>query len=229
MLWEIVGSAGFATLDISLAEEEVIRAQPRSMVLMSTGIEITASIGGGVGRGGAVAGLKGLLAGESFANASFRAKRSGERLSLAPDTVGPILPISLPESSVLLIAKGSYLACDTNIVLEAQYGGLKSFLAKKGLFLLKATGPGQLFLTGAGEIREIMLNPDERIAIDNDYVVAFESTVQYAVVTAAKGLKDSVLSGEGIINRYIGPGRVYYQTRSKVKPGMLTTIANTVT
>jgi len=229
MQWKITGTEGFATLDFILNVEDVVRAQPRSMVLMGTGIEISAAVGGDLNSGGILSGIKGMLAGESFASATFKSKRNAERLSLAPDTIGPILPIDLAINQDLLIAKGAYLACEPSITLKTQYGGVKSLLAKKGLYLLRATGPGHVFLTGAGEIREFSLEKDERVAIDNDYVVAFESTVQYSVVTAAKGLKDSILSGEGIINRYTGPGIVYYQTRSKLKPGMLSTIINTTT
>ena len=229
MEWAVTGADGFATLDFVLLSEDVVHAQPRSMVMMTTGVEISTAIGGSAGIGGALAGLKGMLAGESFSSATFKAKRDGEKLSLAPDAIGPILPITLSESSVLMIAKGSYLASDAKVRVQAVYEGIKGFMAKKGLFLLRASGPGLVFLTGAGEIREVTLGVGERIAIDNDYVVAFESTVEYSVVTAAKGLKDSVLSGEGLINRYVGPGRVYYQTRNKSKPGVFTTMINTVT
>ncbi len=103
------------------------------------------------------------------------------------------------------------------------------FLAKKGLYLLHASGNGYVFLCGAGELRELVLAEGERIAIDNDFVVAFDASVTYQVVVAAKRLKDSILSGEGVVNRYTGPGKIYYQTRAKGRPGMLSTVLSTVT
>jgi uncharacterized protein (AIM24 family) len=40
-------------------------------------------------------------------------------------------------------------------------------------------------------------------------------------VVLAGSLKDSVLSGEGFVVRFSGPGRVLYQTRARPSLGML--------
>jgi uncharacterized protein (AIM24 family) len=50
------------------------------------------------------------------------------------------------------------------------------------------------------------------------------------LVKATAGLKDSVLSGEGLVNRYTGPGEVIYQTRAQErKSGILTGLLNVFT
>jgi len=229
MKWEIVGASGFATLDVTLEQGEVIYAQPKSMVRMTTGIAVTSEFGKFSGGNRISGALKGILAGESIALVVFTAKRDEQSLSLAPTTVGPVVPISLPNGRSLMIAKGSYLGHEVGIALEAIYSGVRGFLAKKGLFLLKAHGEGTLFLTAAGDIRTVELGVGERIVVDNDFVVAFDETVKFELVTAAKGLKDSLLSGEGLVNRYTGPGRVYYQSRAKARPGLLSSVVNTVT
>ena len=64
----------------------------------------------------------------------------------------------------------------------------------------------------------------EHFVVDNRFVIAFSDTVTYQFVKATKRLKDSLLSGEGFVNRYTGPGRLYYQARSKPSSGYLSRI-----
>lgn len=229
MYFNITGGSGFSVLDVVLEAGEVIAAQPKSMVCMSTGIEVTAKLGGVSGSGPITGSIKGLLAGENVALAYFTSTKPAQTLSLAPDVIGPILSISLEEGRDMLLAKGAYLASEPSVTLQTVFTGMKGFLSKKGLFLVRAKGPGNVFLSAAGEIREKMLEPEERFVVDNDYVVAFDSSIKYELVTASKGIANSLLSGEGLVNRYTGPGKVFYQTRAKAKQGVMGTIFNTVT
>jgi len=229
MNWEITGQGGFGTLDIQLTAGERFFAQPRSLLQMTTGVEVTAKVGGNIDSGGVGAAFRGMLAGESFATAIYSASRAEQSLSLAPDVIGPILSIELEPDRTLNIAKGSYLANTDGVTLSTKFSGVKGILAKKGIFLIVASGAGTIFLTAAGDIRTIELGEGEKTVIDNDHVVAFDSTISYQVVIAAKGLKDSVLSGEGLLIRYTGPGKVYFQTRKKARSGVFTSILNTMT
>lgn len=228
MLHQISGTSAFSVLDLEMGQGDVIVAQPKSMVCMTTGIEVSAILGGVTGSGTIGGSIKGLLAGENIALSVYSANKPNQLLSLAPEAIGPILPINLKEELDLLIAKGSYLASESLVTLKTEFTGLKGFMAQKGLFLVRASGPGTVFLAAFGDIREKNLEQEERFVIDNDFVVAFEATVTYKLVTASKGLTNSFLSGEGLVNRYTGPGKVYYQTRAKNKPGMISTIFNTV-
>lgn len=229
MQHQINGNTAFSVLDLVLNEGDSIIAQPKSMVCMSTGIEVSAKLGGVTGSSSVGGSIKGLLAGESIALAIYTSKKEGQLLSLAPGTIGPIVPITLSEGQDLLIAKGSYLASENSVSLKTEFTGLKGFMAKKGLFLVRASGPGVVFLSAAGDIREKELLVDERFVVDNDFVVAFDASVSYQLVTASKGLTNSLLSGEGLVNRYTGPGRIYYQTRAKSKAGVMSTVINSIT
>ncbi|MFT5093757.1 MAG: hypothetical protein ACI93T_002587 [Porticoccaceae bacterium] len=60
-------------------------------------------------------------------------------------------------------------------------------------------------------------------------VVAFSDSVKYQLVKATDSVKDSLMSGEGLVNRYTGPGRLIYQTRSKPGSGMLGYLLDAVT
>lgn len=229
MLHEISGNSAFAVLDLEMQEGESISAQPKSMVCMSVGIEVSAKLGGVTGSSSVGGSIKGLLAGESVALAIYTAKRDKQILSLAPETMGPIIPVSLTAGTDLLIAKGSYLASERTVALKTEFTGLKGFMAKKGIFLVRASGPGIVFLSASGDIREKELAEGEKFVIDNDFVVAFDTSITYKLVTASQGVSNSLLSGEGLVNRYTGPGKVYYQTRAKAKIGFMGTIFNSLT
>lgn len=229
MHYKISGSEAFSVLDFEMEQGDAIVAQPKSMVSMTTGIEVSAILGGVTGSGTIGGSMKGLLAGENIALSVYSSNKPTQSITIAPQTIGPILPIDLKENQDLLIAKGSYLASESEVTLKTEFTGFKGFMAKKGLFLVRASGPGTVFLSAYGDIREKTLATDERYVIDNDFVVAFDSSVSYQLVTAAKGLTNSFLSGEGLVNRYTGPGKVYYQTRAKTKNGMMSLVFNSLT
>lgn len=50
--------------------------------------------------------------------------------------------------------------------------------------------------------------------IDNGYLVAWEGHMNYQISKAGSGVISSILSGEGLVCTFTGPGRIYLQTRS---------------
>ena len=208
-----------------MSEAEVVVAQPNSMLSMTSGLHLTASVGrrGAKSSAGWFGGMKSVLGGENVFTAEFRAKRDGQTLMLAPDSQGDILPISLSGKGGYNLTRGAYLADIGECELTIKYGGVKGMMAKTGLFLLHAVGEGTVFCQTYGAIVEQELAEGENFIVDNRFVVAFSDTVQYQLVKATKSLKDSMLSGEGLVVKYTGPGTVFYQTRGKPAVGWLST------
>ncbi len=99
MDYKISNAPAFSTLDITLNANETIIAQPDSMLCMTTGLNITAKMGGQLEQtekkksrmGQAV---KSLLTGEDLFATLFTAKNDGEKLSLAPAFMGEIVPLT---------------------------------------------------------------------------------------------------------------------------------------
>ena len=219
----------FSVLNLKMQAGDVLRAEPKSMLCMSTGFDIKAVAGGHLENSGAVGSVKSFMSGESFFTTIYTAKRDDQKLTIAPEFEGEILVLDVSNSSYLL-TQGSFLASCDKINIQVSYAGMKGLIAKKGLYLMEASGEGHLFLSSRGKIISTTLKEDERIVIDNSYVIAFESTVTYELVKATEGLKDSFLSGEGLVNRYTGPGEVIYQTRAQErKGGLLTGLINVFT
>jgi len=117
------------------------------------------------------------------------------------------------------LTRGAYLASTEGAKVQVSYGGLKGVMAQKGLFLMHATGQGTVFCATRGALVKQTLEEGERVVVDNRYVVAFEDSIGFELVKATKKLKDAYFSGEGLVNRYTGPGTLYYQTRGKTDAG----------
>lgn len=218
----------FSVLEVELAEGEMVVAQPNSMLTMTGGIQIAAKAGRRGASSGWWSGFANLLGGESFFTAEFRAKRDGEIVTLAPNSYGDILVLPVDSESFYL-TRGSYLANMGDSKLRTKYGGMKSLLSRKGLFLLHASGVGTVFCQTYGQVIEKTLGTEERFCVNNRYVVAFSESISYQLVKATENVKDSIMSGEGLVNRYTGPGRLFYQTRGKPSGSILGHIIDAAT
>ncbi len=92
-------------------------------------------------------------------------------------------------------------------------GRREDVLFRRGVFLLKLTGTGDLLVSSYGAIHELALAPGQKMIVDTGHVVAFSEGVSYEVHKVA-GWKQSFLSGEGLVVHLTGPGRALMQTRS---------------
>ncbi|MDA1164400.1 MAG: TIGR00266 family protein [Planctomycetota bacterium] len=218
----------FSVVEFDLNADEVIISQPNSMLTMTSGIQIKAAVGRGR-KPGWRSGFGSLLGGESFFTAEFTASKNDQMLTLAPDAYGDIVVIELLNAGGFYLTRGSYLANSGDCELKTKYGGLKGLMSKKGLFLLHASGEGIVFCQTYGAVIDKVLDDGEVFFVDNRFVVAFSDTVQYQLVKATESVKDSLMSGEGLVNRYTGPGRLIYQTRSKPGSGVLGKILDAAT
>jgi uncharacterized protein (AIM24 family) len=75
-------------------------------------------------------------------------------------------------------------------------------------------GQGLLLVSSFGAIYRKRLQAGERYVVDTGHLVAWEGTTQYTLRKAASGLFRSMMSGEGIVAEFSGPGEVLIQTRN---------------
>lgn len=231
MHWDIRHGPTFAVVHLTLDQDETMRAQPGAMLSMTTGIDITIEAGGLSGKRGMLSGLKSMLSGEKYFTNIYVSHRDDQTLVLAPPDLGDILELDIATQGSTAkgsaaegargyyLTRGGYLASTPGANVKMSYGGLKGVMAQKGLFLLHATGQGTVFCAARGALVKRTLEEGERLVVDNRYVIAFEDTIGFELVKATKGLKDAYFSGEGLVNRYTGPGTLYYQTRGKTDTG----------
>lgn len=210
----------FTTLEFACGAGEAVVAQPGAMLAMTPGFDLAARAGAQMrGASGLGRAFRSLAVGESFFAAIYTARRDHEKLMLAPGQSGDIRAIEIGETSRYLIAPGAFLACTSGVELAAVYAGVKGFLSTRGLFLMRTEGQGQLFLASHGALVQRDLAADERLVLDNNYIVAFTQSLRYELVKVASSLSHALFSGEGLVNRYTGPGTILFQTRSRPSRG----------
>lgn len=207
MKYEVKYGPSYALGIVSLEAGEKIQAETGAMVSMSDTIKIETGM-----KGGLLSGLKrSVLGGESFFMNTFEAEQAGE-VTIAPALPGDIMVLELT-GQPMLVQSGSFLAATPEIEIDTKWGGGKTFFSREGLFLLRCTGIGTLFLSSYGAIHLVELDAGQRYVVDTGHMVAFDDTVTYDVGRVGSW-KSTLLGGEGLVCKLTGPGRFYLQTRN---------------
>ncbi len=207
--FEIHHTGAFALAVIQLQAEQAIQAEAGAMVAMSGNVELQSQM-----KGGLVGALKRAVGGESAFISTFTARGGAGEVSLAPGAPGDIAAIEM-NNQTFFVQSSSYLAGDTSLVIDTRWGGAKSFFGGEGLFVLQVQGTGLLLVASFGSIHRKKLNHGERYVVDTGHLVAWEGHMQYELRKAAvSGWFRSMLSGEGIVAEFTGPGEILIQTRN---------------
>ncbi|HXE73095.1 MAG TPA: TIGR00266 family protein [Candidatus Nitrosotenuis sp.] len=206
---EIQQGPAFSIAVVSLQPEQSIRVEAGAMVSMSANVELNSEMTGGL-----MGALKRAVTRESLFQSIFTARGGPGELVLAPGSPGDIVLLELRDQAYL-VQSASYLAGDPGLAMDTQFGGVKSFFAGEGLFLIKMSGSGMLLLASFGAIYKRSLAPGQRYVVDTGHLVAFEAQMQYQVRKASQqGWIKSFTSGEGVVAEFQGPGDLYIQTRN---------------
>jgi uncharacterized protein (TIGR00266 family) len=198
----------FTTLKIRLAVGETVRAEGGAMVSMSPSLALKSKTQGR-GLGGMI---KAAIGGEGFFASEFTAEAGAGELVLAPPTPGDILVFTL-QGQTLFAQGGAYLAGSTELEISTQ-GSLKALVSGEGLFLQKIKGVGTVFLASYGALFERQLAAGEHYIVDTGHLVAFEETVTYTIRKAARSLVSTLISREGLVGDFEGPGKLWIQSRN---------------
>ena len=207
MKYEIKSSPDFAMIDCRLDTGESIIAESGAMVSMSAGISIKTQARGGI----LAAAKRKLLGGESLFQNTFTAGADDQQVMLAPGSPGDIVSFDLEPGKSLMIQSSAYVAATPDVTLDTKWGGAKGFFSGVGMFLLKATGPGTVFVASYGAIYPKKCEGE--YIVDTDHIAAFEDSVSYNI-SKVGGIKSLFLGGEGLVARFSGTGMIYAQTRS---------------
>ena len=197
----------FTLARVALAPGETVRAESGAMVSMTGGVTIQTKMQGGFLKSLA----RSVLTSESFFQNTFTAERGPGEVTFAPSLPGDIR-LAQMQGEPLILQSGAYLASDPSIEIETSWGGAKGFFGREGLFLLRASGRGPLLFSSYGAIVEVDV-PSDGYVVDTGHVVAFEPSLKWEV-SRIGGLKSTIFSGEGLVSRFAGRGKLWLQTRS---------------
>jgi uncharacterized protein (TIGR00266 family) len=202
---------------VHLEAGETIRAEASAMIGMSANIRVQTSGPMDRARGGLLGGLRrAVLGGETFFTNTFTATGAPGEVMLAPSLTGDMVVHPLAGGD-LFIQGSSYVAAPDSVRLDTRWQGFKGFLSGETMFFLHATGQGPVLVNAFGAIETIDL--DGELIVDTGHLVAFTGGIDYEVATATRGLIASWLSGEGLVLRVFGRGRLYVQSRNPAEFG----------
>ncbi|MFN6964761.1 MAG: TIGR00266 family protein [Pyrinomonadaceae bacterium] len=207
--WRIEHQGAFELAVVDLQPEQSISAEAGAMVSMSANVDLNSELKGGV-----FGALKRAVGGETAFVSTFTAKGGPGEVTLAPGSPGAVVGIEM-QNQTFMVQSSSYLAGDTSLQVETRFGGAKSFFGGEGLFLLQVSGSGLLLVSSFGAIHRKMLRPGEAYVVDTGHLVAWEGHLQYNLRKASnRGFFRSMMSGEGLVAEFRGPGEILIQTRN---------------
>jgi uncharacterized protein (TIGR00266 family) len=206
--YEILHQPSFALAVVQLAAEQSILAEAGAMVSMSANVELQSQM-----KGGLMGAFKRAVGGESAFVSTFTARGGPGEVTFAPGSPGDIAAIEM-SNQLFFVQSSSYLAGDADLNVDTRWGGAKTFFGGEGLFVLQVSGTGLLLLSSFGAIHRKRLAAGERYVVDTGHLVAWEGTTQYTLRKAAAGFFRSMVSGEGVVAEFTGPGELLIQTRN---------------
>src|SRR5687767_4464322 len=206
--YEVLHQPSFSLAVVKLQPEQSILAEAGAMVSMSANVELQSQM-----KGGLFGAIKRAAGGESAFVSTFTARGGPGEVTFAPGAPGDIAAIEMANQS-FFVQSSSYLAGDASLTVDTKWGGAKSFFSGEGLFVLSVQGQGLLLVSSFGAIHRKRLQHGERYVVDTGHLVAWEGTTQYTLRKAAAGFFRSMMSGEGIVAEFTGPGELLIQTRN---------------
>ena len=202
---EIRNKPSFANIRFQLEPGETITCESDAMASMDSTINMKTKLNGGLFKGLA----RKFLGGESLFINEFSTETSGE-LVVTQAWPGDIECLEL-NNTTMYLQPGAYIASEPGVKLKLGWAGFASFIGREGLFRLKVTGTGKIWFGCYGGIfvKEIQ----DTYVVDSGHLVAYEPSIGIKVGMAG-GVFSSFFSGEGLVTRIKGPGRIYMQSRS---------------
>jgi uncharacterized protein (TIGR00266 family) len=200
----------YSMLVVNLDRGEKISAEAGAMTYMDPSIEVHTrkrekSLLGSLGL--AIAGR------QSFWVNDYTATQGPGELGLVSAPVGDIEILEVKPDQGFVMQKAAYVASTQNVDLDVQWEGFTKGLFGQGLFMIRVTGNGNVFINTFGAIDKHTLRSGESLIIDNFHLVAFSNTCSYKVIKFG-GLKEILLGGEGLVTSITGPGDIYIQTKN---------------
>lgn len=209
MQHEIIDAPDFGMVRLRLDSGERVVAESGAMVAMTSDVQVETKLRGGL----LAAAKRKLLGGESLFQNTFIARVPSQEVLLAPPSEGDVRVRELARGEVFYLQSGNYLAhVGEELVLDTQWGGVRSFFGGVGFFMLRVTGPGTLFYSSYGAVHEVLVGAGG-YTCDTGHIVGFDSSLEYRVRTFG-GFKGLFFSGEGLVCDFEGHGRLFLQTRN---------------
>lgn len=200
--YRIEGQPDFAFLTVSLPAGAKLKVEAGAMASMDNHLRMTTQVKGGLSR---------LLTSESLFINEFCAEHAAGEIGIAPAAPGDLVHVFL-DNQVIYLQNSAFVASQASVQVESQWQGLvRGFFSGESLFLIRCSGLGDLWFNSFGGIIELDIDGD--YVVDTGNIVAFTEGLDYRI-TKVGGYKSLFFSGEGLVCRFSGRGKVWIQTRT---------------
>lgn len=190
----------FAFLTVQVPAGQTLKVEASAMATMSSNMVMKTKMRGGLSR---------FLTGESLFLNEFTAGGGPGEIGIAPGSPGDLEHVHLNGDTIFLQSSG-FVASGMGVQVDSKWQGFKGFFSGEALFLIRCTGQGDLWFNTFGAMIPIDVTGD--YVVDTGHIVAFTEGLQYEIGRIG-GLKSLFFSGEGLVCRFRGQGRVWIQTR----------------
>jgi uncharacterized protein (TIGR00266 family) len=209
-------------LHVSMKQGDKIYCESGAMVMMEANLELKGCMTGGLGS----ALMRRFTNGESLFQQHIEAVHGDGDCLLSPMLPGGMEVIEVGTTQYLL-NDGAFVAATsgTEMKVRTQSLGNALFAQSGGLFVMETSGKGQVVVSGFGSMFSLDVESGKDLIIDNSHVVCWDSNLHYklSVTTSSSGsglggmlgnLINSATSGEGIVLRFSGRGKVFVCSRN---------------
>ena len=206
-------------LHVSLAHGEKIYCESDAMVMMEAALDLRGKVTGGIG----AALMRRFANGESFFQQHIEAVRGAGDCLLSPTLPGAMQVVDVGQRQYML-SDGAFVAASSGVELRVRPQSLGNalFAQSGGFFITETAGSGQVVVSGFGSISQLEVTPGRDVVIDNSHVVCWDSALRYemSITTGGSGgflgnLINSQTSGEGMVLRFSGQGKVLVCSRNR--------------
>ncbi len=207
-------------LHVSMRRGDKIYCESNAMVMMEAPLELKGRLQGGLMQSL----LRRFANDESLFQQHIEAVRGDGDCLLSAALDGDIQILDVGAMQYML-SDGSFVAAHDSVEVKARLstslGG--AFFGNTGGFLVMETsGQGQVAVSGCGTLFELEVEPNKEVIIDNGHVVCWDSRLNYNLSISTSqssgflgNLVNSVTSGEGMVLRFSGQGKVVICSRNR--------------
>lgn len=204
---------------VAMKRGDKIYCESDAMVMMEQALELKGKLQGGVVQSF----LRRFANDESLFQQHIEAVH-GDGDCLLSSTLDGDMQILDVGSVQYTLSDGAFVAATDTVDIKVKMQGLGGALFGQtgGFLVMHTSGNGQVVVSGFGTLFEVEVTPGKDVIIDNGHVVCWDSRLTYNLSVSTSrssgllgNLVSSVTSGEGMVLRFSGQGKVVICSRNR--------------
>ena len=206
-------------LHVSMRRGDKIYCESNAMVMMEEALELKGKLQGGVVQSF----LRRFANDESLFQQHIEAVHGDGDCLLSSTLDGDMQILEVGQAQYTL-SDGAFVAATDTVNINVKMQGLGGALFGQtgGFLVMHTSGQGQVVVSGFGTLFELEVAPGKDVIIDNGHVVCWDSRLTYNLSVSTSrssgmlgNLVNSFTSGEGMVLRFSGQGKVVVCSRNR--------------